>query len=71
MIIMKCIKHNYKIINIAYCVLDEKTYTIEFKTFASIDNMWQKIIITNDDIDYSTNTVRHIKLKDFLLMEEL
>ncbi len=26
-----------------------------------------KIIITNDEIDYSTSVVRHINLKDFLL----
>ena len=31
----------------------------------------QKILITNDVIDYSTSTVRHIKLEDFLMMEEL
>lgn len=36
-----------------------------------MDNLTQKIIITNDDIDYSTSTVRHIKLKDFLVMKEL
>ena len=27
----------------------------------------EKIIITNDEIDYSTSNVRHIKLKDFLM----
>jgi len=37
----------------------------------NIDNLSQKIIITNDDIDYSTSTVRHIKLKDFLVMTSL
>ena len=31
----------------------------------------KKIIITNDDIDYSTSTVYHYKLRDFLLMESL
>ena len=36
-----------------------------------LDNSHEKIIITNDDIDYSTSTVRHIKLKDFLLMDSL
>ena len=58
-------------IQVAYSVLDEKTYKREFGAFANIDNLSQKIIITNDDIDYSTSSVRHIKLKDFLLMKEL
>ena len=31
----------------------------------------QKIIITNDDIDYSTSVVKHVKLKDFLMLESL
>lgn len=58
-------------IQVAYSILDEKAYAREFGAFATIDNLSQKIIITNDDIDYSTSTVRHIKLKDFLIMKEL
>lgn len=58
-------------IQIAYSVLDEKAYSREFGAFANLDNSHEKIIITNDDIDYSTSTVRHIKLKDFLLMDSL
>lgn len=58
-------------VQVAYSVAEEKAYNREFSAFEKIDNLSQKIIITNDDIDYSTSTVRHIKLKDFLLMEEL
>lgn len=58
-------------VQVAYSVAEEKTYNREFSAYGSIDNIDQKIIITNDDIDYSTSTVKHIKLKDFLLMEEL
>ena len=58
-------------IQVAYSVAEEKTYNREFSAFANIDNLSQKIIITNDDIDYSTSVVRHIKLKDFLLMNSL
>ena len=39
--------------------------------FAGLDNAREKILITNDDFDYSTSTVRHVKLKDFLLMQSL
>lgn len=58
-------------IQVAYSIAEEKTYNREFAAFEVLDNASQKIIITNDDIDYSTSTVRHIKFKDFLLMEEL
>ena len=58
-------------IQVAYSVLDEKAYNREFGAFSNLDNLSEKIIITNDDIDYSTSVVRHIKLKDFLLMNSL
>lgn len=58
-------------VQVAYSIAEEKTYKREFEAFKSIDNLSQKIIITNDDFDYSTSVVRHIKLKDFLLLESL
>ncbi len=58
-------------IQVAYSISEEKTYQREFSAFKNIDNLSQKIIITNDEIDYSTSVVRHIKLKDFLMMESL
>ena len=39
--------------------------------FNNIDNNSKKILITNDEIDYSTSVIEHIKLKDFLLMNSL
>ncbi len=58
-------------IQVALSIVDEKTYEREMKAFENIPNTSQKIIITNDDIDYSTSVVKHIKLKDFLLMNSL
>jgi len=58
-------------VQVAYSIADDKAYQREFAAFKSIDNLSQKIIITNDEIDYSTSTVKHIQLKDFLLMENL
>ena len=58
-------------VQVAYSLADDKTYNREFSAFTNIDNFSQKIIITNDDIDYSTSVIKHIKLKDFLLMESL
>jgi predicted AAA+ superfamily ATPase len=59
------------LIQVAYSVAEEKAYAREFSAFAGIDNTVKKIIITNDDIDYSTSTVYHYRLRDFLMMDEL
>ncbi len=58
-------------IQVAYSIVEDKTYEREFRPFKNLDNNSKKIIITNDDVDYSTSTVTHIKLKDFLLMNSL
>lgn len=58
-------------IQVAYSVAEEKAYNRELKAFNSLDNSCQKILISNDDFDYSTSTVRHIKLADFLKMDSL
>lgn len=58
------------LVQVAYSVVDDKAYKREFGAFADLDNSNQKILITNDEIDYSTSTVKHIKFKDFLLMDD-
>ena len=58
-------------IQVAYSVAEEKAYEREMGAFENVDNDGQKVLITTDELDYSTSTVRHIKLKDFLLMETL
>ncbi|MCR4661275.1 MAG: ATP-binding protein [Clostridia bacterium] len=58
-------------IQVAYSVVDNKAYEREFKAFNKMDYTYDKILITNDIIDYSTSMVRHIKFKDFLMIDEL
>ena len=58
-------------IQVAYSVAERSTYDREMGAFADIDNTHAKILISNDEIDYSTSTVRHIKLRDFLEMDDL
>ena len=58
-------------IQVAYSVAEEKAYEREMSAFDNLDNRNQKVLITNDIVDYSTSVVRHIKLEDFLMMEEL
>ena len=59
------------LIQVAHSVVDEKAWQREFAAFNGLDNARQKILITNDEIDYSTSTVRHIRLPEFLETEEL
>lgn len=59
------------LIQVAYSVAEETTYKREFALFNKLDQSRQKILITNDDFDFSTSTVRHLRLKDFLLCEDL
>ena len=56
------------VIQVAYSVAEDATYEREFAPFNAIDNSRQKILITADEHDFSTSTVRHITLKDFLVM---
>ena len=58
-------------IQVAYSVVSEKAYQREFKAFENTDPLSQKILITNDELDYSTSVVRHIRFKDFLMMTNL
>ena len=53
-------------IQVSYSVVDDKAYKREFSAFAGIDNLSQKIVITNDEIDYSTSLIKHISFRDFL-----
>ncbi|MBR5970086.1 MAG: ATP-binding protein [Lachnospiraceae bacterium] len=54
-------------IQVAYSVAEDKAYNREFGAFRSLSQLDRKILITNDDIDYSTSNVQHIKLSEFLL----
>ena len=57
------------LIQVAYSIAEESTYRREFALFNKLDQSREKIIITNDDFDFSTSTVRHINLKEFLINE--
>ena len=58
-------------IQAAYSVAEDKAYDREFGAFSKLDNSCQKIVITNDEIDYSTSTIKHICFRDFVWMDEL
>ncbi|MBQ7011325.1 MAG: ATP-binding protein [Clostridia bacterium] len=58
-------------VQVALSVAEDKAYVREFGAFVGTDPLSQKILITNDELDYSTSIVKHIRLKDFLLSEDL
>ena len=62
--------HRYYI-QVAYSVAEEKTYQREMSAFSGTNQLDRRILITNDDIDYSTSNVEHISLKDFLFLTSL
>lgn len=59
------------LVQVAYSVVEESTYKREFAGFNELDSSRKKILITNDENDFSTSTVQHILLKDFLMMDDL
>lgn len=58
-------------IQVAYSVADDKAYQREFRAFEKLDPLSQKILISTDELDYSTSIVRHIHFRDFLAMQSL
>lgn len=58
-------------IQVAYSVAEDKTYQREMSAFTGIDQIDKKILITNDEVDYSTSNVEHVRLKDFLQLTNL
>lgn len=58
-------------IQVAYSVAEDKVYDREMSAFKYADVDAEKILITNDEFDYSTALVRHIRLPEFLVMEHL
>ena len=59
------------LIQAAYSIAENSTREREFRPFDLTDNSMRKIMISNDDFDLSTGTVKHIKFKDFLELDDL
>ena len=58
-------------IQVAYSVADDKAYQREFRSFKNLDPLSQKILISTDELDYSTSIVRHVHFRDFQAMQSL
>ncbi len=58
-------------VQVAYSVAEDKAYDREFGAFSGVSQLDKKILITNDEVDYSTSNVTHISLAKFLMVESL
>ena len=58
-------------IQAALSVAEEKAYNREMSAFEGLSQIDKKILITNDQIDYSTSNVTHISFEHFLLLNSL
>ena len=65
------IKTKDYLIQVAFSVAEESTYEREMALFNVLDQSRKKILITTDSVDFSTSTVQHISLQDFLKKENL
>ena len=59
------------LVQAAYSIAKEKAYQKGFSLFNTLDQSRRKIMITTDEFDYSTSTVKHISLARFLELNSL
>jgi len=57
-------------IQVSYLLASEETINREFGAYESIQDNFPKFIVSLDDIDMSRNGVKHMNIRDFLLMPE-
>jgi len=56
-------------IQVSYLMESEKTREREFGVYDSVADNFPKYVVTMDDVDFSQNGIRHVKIWDFLLIE--
>lgn len=65
------IKHKkIKYIQVSLYLNSEETINREFGTYKSIQDNYPKYVISLDDVDMSTNGIKHLNVFDFLLNED-
>jgi len=57
-------------IQVSYVMESEKTREREFGVYESVPDNFPKYVVTMDDVDFSQNGIKHVKVWDFLLMEQ-
>lgn len=57
-------------IQVSYIMETEKTREREFGVYDNVMDNFPKYVVTMDDIDFSQNGIRHMKIWDFLLLSK-
>ena len=57
-------------IQVAYLMPDKKTQAREFGNLLKIEDNYPKYVVTMDEVDMSQSGIRHMNIKDFLLLCE-
>ena len=66
-----CEKGKEKIyIQVSYVMESEKTRQREFGVYNEVQDNFPKYIVTMDEVDFSQNGIKHVKIWDFLLCDE-
>jgi len=57
-------------IQVAYLMPDKKTQAREFGNLLKIEDNYPKYVVTMDEVDMSQSGIRHMHIRDFLLLSE-
>ena len=66
-----CQKQNEKLyVQVCYLLASEETIKREFGIYDTIPDNFPKYVVSMDEIDMSSNGIKHRKIRDFLTMSE-
>lgn len=58
-------------VQVAYLLAQEETISREFGAYAGVGDNYPKYVVTMDEVDFSRDGIRHMNIKDFLLLDTL
>jgi len=66
-----CEKDGEKVyIQVSYLLASDDTIEREFSAYASVKDNFPKYVVSLDEFDMSRNGIKHVNIRDFLLMEK-
>ncbi|MFW6047228.1 MAG: ATP-binding protein [Candidatus Woesearchaeota archaeon] len=63
--------HKKVYIQVAYLLANDDIINREFRGLESIDDNFEKIVISNDAFDFSKNGIKHLNIIDFLMKNDM
>ena len=57
-------------VQVVYLLATDETIEREFSALERVPDNYPKYVVTMDEISRSRNGIRHVNIRDFLLMEE-